>query len=151
MQFISDKEFKEAEKIVQEELEDAWEFNVGDLYMLKSDLETNPEHANIYAVSLIQKELLEKDFPHLKKEKMFHLWTEGELRTYIEKKTGNSVDLDYFANNIKYSNDGYKIRRFNIENEKTKCYPNLGHSAIHAYWQVTQKVARMGGANNGKW
>ena len=66
------------------------------------------------------------------------LLTEGDLREFIEDKTGDKIEINY------HSNGEYTIDLFNQITNKYNRHYNLGNISIdllQAYWQVAVKIA----------
>ena len=62
------------------------------------------------------------------------LFTEGQLRKFIEDKTAmGTVNVDYF--------EGYRIK-INISINQSKYYKDLGNDLLQAYWNVAVEIAK---------
>jgi hypothetical protein len=71
------------------------------------------------------------------------LFTEGQLRKFIEDKAKNTIKLIHYH---PYDNDiakeGYEIDLLDIKNVSvTDIYTNLGTDLLQAYWKVACKIA----------
>ena len=68
------------------------------------------------------------------------LFTEGQLRKFIEDKTAmGTVNVDYF--------EGYRIK-INISINQSKYYKDLGNDLLQAYWNVAVEIAKESLKNN---
>ena len=62
------------------------------------------------------------------------LFTEGQLRKFIEDKTAmGTVNVDYF--------EGYRIK-INSSINQSKYYKDLGNDLLQAYWNVAVEIAK---------
>lgn len=71
-------------------------------------------------------------------KKYFPLLTEGQLRKFIEDKTGKILFIDFKRIDGKLN---YSIYLFQ-DNDRYKNYDNLGDNLLQAYWKIALKVAK---------
>lgn len=143
MEYISAKEFLKQPVEVQKVFIDWWAPSEGDLiyYTLAEDLFMN-ETDNSICISTIN----EEGYLYLKsicKEDCIPLLTEGQLRKFIEDKTGGKVILTYnLLNNILIK----VIKENDIHNNnlETICrYPiDSKSNVLNAYWKVACEIAK---------
>lgn len=127
MEFISSEDFLKQDEKVQVVLLNWWKPSSGDLFQYRklfnvvdycSGTTIQPFY-NSYAVF---------------KKDCIPLFTEGQLRKFIEDKTAmGTVNVDYF--------EGYRIK-INISINQSKYYKDLGNDLLHAYWKVAIEVAK---------
>jgi hypothetical protein len=118
MNFISAEEFLKQSEKVQKILMDWWTPSWSDLV-----LDENQEYR-----------LADSKYGVIEKEKCIPLFTEGQLRKFIEEKLNSKLNLidsaGFYNVQIGFENDRYY---------DTKC-----KDALEAYWQVTIKIAEEG-------
>ena len=127
MEFISAEDFLKQDEKVQVVFLNWWEPSSGDLFQYRklfnvvdycSGTTIQPFY-NSYAVF---------------KKDCIPLFTEGQLRKFIEDKTAMStVNVDYF--------EGYRIK-INISINQSKYYKDLGNDLLQAYWNVAVEIAK---------
>lgn len=127
MEFISSEDFLKQDEKVQVVFLNWWKPSSGDLFQYRklfnvvdycSGTTIQPFY-NSYAVF---------------KKDCIPLFTEGQLRKFIEDKTAmGTVNVDYF--------EGYRIK-INISINQSKYYKDLGNDLLHAYWKVAIEVAK---------
>lgn len=127
MEFISAEDFLKQDEKVQVVFLNWWEPSSGDLFQYRklfnvvdycSGTTIQPFY-NSYAV-------FKKDY--------IPLFTEGQLRKFIEDKTAmGTVNVDYF--------EGYRIK-INISINQSKYYKDLGNDLLQAYWNVAVEIAK---------
>ena len=127
MEFISSEDFLKQDEKVQVVFLNWWEPSSGDLFQYRklfnvvdycSGTTIQPFY-NSYAVF---------------KKDCIPLFTEGQLRKFIEDKTAmGTVNVDYF--------EGYRIK-INISINQSKYYKDLGNDLLQAYWNVAVEIAK---------
>ena len=127
MEFILAEDFLKQDEKVQVVFLNWWKPSSGDLFQYRklfnvvdycSGTTIQPFY-NSYAVF---------------KKDCIPLFTEGQLRKFIEDKTAmGTVNVDYF--------EGYRIK-INISINQSKYYKDLGNDLLHAYWKVAIEVAK---------
>ena len=139
MEYISAEEFLKQDKEVQKVFLDWWKPSFGDLFttrrvydeidviidITENDLwgMNNTFKGNIY--SSVDKSLMP-----------FPLFTEGQLRKFIEDKTCGISSIYFRCNNISiniYDNDSPTC---------IKRYERLGIDLLQAYWKVALEIAK---------
>jgi hypothetical protein len=127
MEYISAEEFLKQPKEIQKVFLDWWKPSVGDLISFKVCIDlNNPEDKEVvYAL----KEKTEKP----NKLKDIPLFTEGQLRKFIEDKTERRInEITY------YEGTGYDIALEYFDG----LYGDLGTDLLQAYWKVALVVAK---------
>lgn len=115
MEFISTEEFLKQPKGIQKVFIDWWKPSIGDLATNKhGDLSVLKESRDIEAVKIY------KGQPYA-----IPLFTEGQLREFIEDKTSRIINIEHFSR-------GYEI----ID------YDELGDDLLQAYWKVALEIAK---------
>ena len=127
MEFISAEDFLKQDEKVQVVFLNWWKPSSGDLFQYRklfnvvdycSGTTIQPFY-NSYAVF---------------KKDCIPLFTEGQLRKFIEDKTAmGTVNVDYF--------EGYRIK-INISINQSKHYKDLGNDLLQAYWNVAVEIAK---------
>ena len=117
LKYITKEIFELAPEKVQEVFKDYFD---GDLILVGT-------YYNAMGYEIYYKEKLD-EFPAL---------TEGDLRKFIEDKTGYKVELSY------YDESGYDLSLTNgMTNYCT--YVDLGGNLLQAYWKVACEIAEEG-------
>ena len=127
MEFILAEDFLKQDEKVQVVFLNWWKPSSGDLFQYRklfnvvdycSGTTIQPFY-NSYAVF---------------KKDCIPLFTEGQLRKFIEDKTAmGTVNVDYF--------EGYRIK-INISINQSKYYKDLGNDLLQAYWNVAVEIAK---------
>jgi len=132
MEFITVEQFEEQSKEVQKVFLDWWKPNKYDLY-------TN-DGFHTYLVGIEEKELICPNTNSIvwhEKKKCIPLFTEGQLRKFIEDKTGYKVDCCFY--------DGkYDINICEDDGLYIKKHEDIDSDALQAYWKVACIVAKEG-------
>lgn len=116
MEFITVEQFQEQPKEVQEVFLDWWQPSIGDLF--SSDI--------LIGMGVITSRKFDKDG-------YIPLFTEGQLRKFIEDKKGKIVEVNLFCG-------GYSVV---TAYRKCEIY-DLGKDLLQAYWKVACQIAREG-------
>ena len=127
MEFILAEDFLKQDEKVQVVFLNWWKPSSGDLFQYRklfnvvdycSGTTIQPFY-NSYAVF---------------KKDCIPLFTEGQLRKFIEDKTAmGTVNVDYF--------EGYRIK-INSSINQSKYYEDLGNDLLQAYWNVAVEIAK---------
>lgn len=124
MEFIKLEQFMSQDDKVIEELKKWWKPKRYDLYIDNNDLSLvecmDYTKADIYYSARNNMSY---------KEDMIPLLTEGQLRKFIEYKTKNKIDIDY------YDSEGYTITG-------TKEWDTHERNLLKAYWKVAIQIAK---------
>jgi len=132
MNYISAEQFQEQPKKVQEVLLKWWKPSKGDVFAFLGD-DTSREIGVLGDLKEIQ--IATKG----KGEYRLPLLTEGQLREFIEDKTGNKVDVEHY--NI-YENKEDILFRFCIDRKEIKSHMFYNNkSLLQAYWKVACQIA----------
>lgn len=129
MEYISSEEFLKQPKEVHKVFIDWWKPSAGDLISFKVciDLNSAEDEEVIYALKD------EGDKPN--KLKDIPLFTEGQLRKFIEDKTKCHVD-------ISYTNDKYELNICKEYGRWIDKYSERDNNLLQAYWKVAIEVAK---------
>lgn len=133
MEFINPTEFKNQSKEVQEIFIKWWEPKPHDLIgKLNGDY-------------CLVDELIQPNKPknfknrYIENKKYFPLFTEGQLRKFIEEKTACKLQI-YYNGDIGYTiQNGYSDSFAKYEYDM---YENLGEDLLQAYWKVACEIAK---------
>lgn len=135
MEFITVEQFQEQSEEVQKVFLDWWQPNKGDIYC---NLYNNQQD-NVLVINNCQLEVF-KSFKDDIKLYGIPLMTEGQLRKFIEDKTGCKLDATFFLwdgytveISKKYEEEGYCISQ--------KAFEHLGEDLLQAYWKVACEIA----------
>ncbi|APM39432.1 hypothetical protein [Clostridium kluyveri] len=144
MDFISSEEFLKQSEKVQKVLKDWWKPEYGDLYIFDyqgfNEINlaikvTDQPSKNCYILPL------GNDYAWEDKELCMPLFTEGQLRKFIEEKTDTKVQI-YYDGDYGYTLDiGYKD---SFKEEHWGMYEKLGNDLLQAYWKVAVIIAKEG-------
>ena len=144
MEFISAEEFSKQPVEVQKFFIDWWKPSFMDLLF----------HKNSNYTYLLNEDFIK--YGSINKQELINiglipLFTEGQLRKFIEDNTGYKVRLEPYQNSI-----GVKGIQINLvrgtclsigvskpyyEEHVYKCFEGLNTNAIKAYWEVAVKIA----------
>lgn len=131
MEFITAEQFLKQDKKVQEVFIDWWKPSMGDLYAWGySDERENDLHKLQACTSELVIELT-NDNKGVNEGDRIPLLTEGQLRKFIESKTGAKyIELEH------YLKTGYDIYVGNM------LFEDLGNDLLQAYWKVAVQIAK---------
>lgn len=133
MEYIKAEQFLSQTKDVQEIFLKWWNPSIGDLYTYTT--ENNQDYSELSCVTSINvARLTERN-----KGKRIPLFTEGQLRKFIEEKTGFPIAK------IELVNGQYDIytRYKAIDNySDIRLFSELGRSVLQAYWKVACMIAK---------
>jgi len=134
MEFISAAEFLEQPKEVQEVFMEWWKPSIGDLYCNLY----NGQQDNILVVNNVQLEFFKTFSNDIKKYGVL-LFTEGQLRKFIEDKTACKLQI-YYNGDIGYTIQiGYSDSFAKYEYDM---HEDLGEDLLQAYWKVACEIAK---------
>ena len=139
MEFITVEQFKEQPKEVQEVFLDWYNFDKYDLFYLKWE---GAEKKWGATEEIVSGATLNRHLKHLKRANSniintIPLFTEGQLRKFIEDKTGyKNIDIT-----ISPLEKGYYIELSDEEYHIQKSYHLLGEDLFQAYWKVACMIA----------
>ena len=138
MEFIEPEEFLKQDKEVQKVFIDWWKPKFGDLYSCDN-------HRILKVIDEDIESELKEDKDFLKhtiycfnslKDKIIPLFTEGQLRQFIEDKTNMNINLDYICPEC-----GYSIV-LTCYDRNSKPFIDLGNNSLQAYWKVACEIAK---------
>lgn len=133
MEFISAKEFSNQPKEVQEVLMEWWKPQQYDLYLCDNKtLEITLRSDDDLILPIRSNSVWDE------KARCIPLFTEGQLRKFIENKTRKILFIDFEKIDGKLN---YSIYLFQ-DNDRYENYDNLGYDLIQAYWQVACEIAK---------
>lgn len=134
MEFITVEQFQKQPKEVQKVFLDWWQPQEFDIYAYKEDLK--PRRVTEMDIE----DVYNNEVYNVKSGFAIPLFTEGQLREFIEDKTGCKLDVTFFLwegytveISKKYEEEGYCVSQ--------KAFENLGEDLLQAYWKVTCEVA----------
>ena len=135
MEFISAEEFLKQPIEVQKVFLDWWKEEKGDLFVLRKEYEKIKHSAEIRCCNY-----------DLAKMYGIPLFTEGQLRQFIEDKTGCKVA--YNIGELGYQLVLYKFQKSKNENEENICdlyetyelFPET--DLLKSYWKVALEIAK---------
>lgn len=130
MEFISVEQFKEQPKEVQEVFLDWWKPQSADLFKYK---------LLFNVVDCLCGEAISpfnENYVVFKKD-CIPLFTEGQLRKFIEGKTGNKVDCNFYCGR-------YDINICKDNGVIIKTYEDIDEDLLQAYWKVACMIAKEG-------
>lgn len=137
MEFITVEQFKEQPKEVQEVFLDWYNFDKYDLFYLKWE---GAEKKWGATEEIVSGATLNRHLKHLKRANSniintIPLFTEGQLRKFIEDKTGGKVDASFNGETYTvYSNEDFGLI--------IKMYEDIDDDLLQAYWKVACMVAK---------
>lgn len=124
-------------KEVQEVFLKWWNPSVGDLFMIEKTTSFEGDKHNFIECFLTGFEVV--DLTEIERKRIIcPLFTEGQLRKFIEDKTGKILFIDFERIDGKLN---YSIYLFQ-DNDRYKNYDNLGDNLLQAYWKIALKVAK---------
>ena len=130
MEFITVEQFKEQPKEVQKVFLDWWKPSVGDIFIFNTDEYDNSD-SNIGVLGSIKQINITR---RSKGKYRIPLFTEGQLRKFIEDKTGGKVDASFNGETYTvYSNEDFGLI--------IKMYEDIDSDLLQAYWKVACMVA----------
>lgn len=131
MEFITVEQFKEQPKEVQKVFLDWWKPSVGDIFIFNTDEYDNSD-SNIGVLGSIKQINITR---RSKGKYRIPLFTEGQLRKFIEDKTGGKVDASFNGETYTvYSNEDFGLI--------IKMYEDIDSDLLQAYWKVACMVAK---------
>lgn len=139
MEFITVEQFKEQPVEVQEVFLDWYNFDKYDLFYLKWE---GAEKKWGATEEIVSGATLNRHLKHLKRANSniintIPLFTEGQLRKFIEDKTGGKVDASFNGETYTvYSNEDFGLI--------IKMYEDIDSDLLQAYWKVACMVAKEG-------
>ena len=127
MKFISAEEFLKQDKEVQKVFLDWFENEACsyDIVVFKNDL----QYVTFYGDIEYQESFNYED-------SYIPLLTEGQVREFIEDKTGQIVNLDYICKEC-----GYAVV-LTKGGKSSKPFIDLGEEVLQAYWKVAIEIAK---------
>lgn len=142
MEFITVEQFKEQPVEVQKVFLDWWKPSVGDIYSFIDLEEYSNDTCLIQCLSSSIQIIVASNCKH--EGNRIPLFTEGQLRKFIEDKSNGIVKLiQWHIEDSQISKRGYAIDilRKN-EYHVTYHYKDLGEDLLKAYWKVACMVTK---------
>lgn len=131
MEFITVEQFKEQPVEVQKMFLDWWKPRIGDIFIFNTDEYDNSD-SNIGVLGSIKQINITR---RSKGKYRIPLFTEGQLRKFIEDKTGGKVDASFNGETYTvYSNEDFGLI--------IKMYEDIDDDLLQAYWKVACMVAK---------
>lgn len=139
MEFITVEQFKEQSKEVQKVFLDWYNFDKYDLFYLKWE---GAEKKWGATEEIVSGATLNRHLKHLKRANSniintIPLFTEGQLRKFIEDKTGHKVDCCFYC-------EKYDINTCEDDGLYIKKYEDIDDDLLQAYWKVACMIAKEG-------
>ena len=137
MEYIKAEQFLSHTKEVQEGLLNWWNPSIGDLYTYA--IENEQDYSELNCVTSIN---VVKMTSRNKGERI-PLFTEGQLRKFIEEKTGGIVKvIQWHIEESDLYKKGYSIDILARDKYSvTYSYGNLGKDLLKAYWKIACSLA----------
>lgn len=133
MEFITVEQFKEQPVEVQKMFLDWWKPRIGDIFIFNTDEYDNSD-SNIGVLGSIKQINITR---RSKGKYRIPLFTEGQLRKFIEDKTGGKVDASFNGETYTvYSNEDFGLI--------IKMYEDIDSDLLQAYWKVACMIAKEG-------
>lgn len=129
MEYISAEEFLKQPKEVREVFLDWWKPSVGDLIVYKNIFKCVDEVQGSTIKAL-------RDNSYILKSECIHLFTEGQLRHFIEDKTTDKLITHY-----RYGERKILLYDESID-EYSKIFNNTAENLLQAYWKVALEIAK---------
>lgn len=131
MEFITVEQFKEQPVEVQKMFLDWWKPRIGDIFIFNTDEYDNSD-SNIGVLGSIKQINITR---RSKGKYRIPLFTEGQLRKFIEDKTGGKVDASFGGKTYTvYSNEDFGLI--------FKMYEDIDSDLLQAYWKVACMIAK---------
>lgn len=164
MNYISAAEFLKQPEKVRKSLIEWWQPKFGDLatfegidyhysnYTREDDYcfvtryskeDEKDSYEDIYGID-IQNMFNVREVYHSFKSKfdVIPLFTEGQLRNFIEEKTGCKVEVVYVSKDLVENEQSYyRIDRSCFKDGKVNCWKAETDDLLQAYWQVACKIS----------
>ncbi|MDU2683515.1 MAG: hypothetical protein E7C50_16765 [Clostridium sp.] len=134
MEFITVEQFKEQPVEVQKVFLDWWKCEVFDIYAWAWNIDENN-----WCIESCYNQIQADTINKFKKgiTTTIPLFTEGQLRKFIEDKTGGKVDASFNGETYTvYSNEDFGLI--------IKMYEDIDDDLLQAYWKVACMVAKEG-------
>lgn len=135
MEFITVEQFKEQSKEIQKIFLDWWECDYGDLYYY------NEDPLEYKDVEIIDNNLecdLNGDFEYFKSIGPIPLFTEGQLRKFIEDKSNTKIETSLTV----YKQ--YALWLVKVKGEDYETFDTKEEDLLQAYWKVACMVVKEG-------
>lgn len=139
MEFITVEQFKEQPKEVQKVFLDWWKPSVGDIFIFNTDEYDNSD-SNIGVLGSIKQINITR---RSKGKYIIPLFTEGQLRKFIEDKIGGRLDVecsDILDNYQVYDITVFGVNGLGFEGISFERYVNAD-DLLEAYWKVACMIA----------
>ncbi|MDU1279192.1 MAG: hypothetical protein E6960_12010 [Clostridium sp.] len=132
MEFITVEQFKEQSIEVQKVFLDWWKCDYGDLYYYN---EYPLEYKDFEIIDSDLECDIEGDFDYFKSIGVIPIFTEGQLRKFIEDNTRYKIESNLYRN-------GYDIYLCEDDGCYIKAYESVDKDLLQAYWKVACMVAK---------
>lgn len=125
MEYISAEEFIKQSTEVQKVLRDWWKPQMHDLFFRNFGYNPNHYLNGIYEGCIQDKEVLHNA---VNDKSFLPLFTEGQLRQFIDDKTGGIIGIKYLSDNVWWiiADETYRTETDNL---------------LYAYWELSCKLA----------
>ena len=132
MEFITVEQFKEQPVEVQKVFLDWWKCEVFDIYAWAWNIDENN-----WCIESCYNQIQADTINKFKKgiTTTIPLFTEGQLRKFIEDKTGHKVDCCFYG-------EKYDINTCEDDGLYIKKYEDIDDDLLKAYWKVACMIAK---------
>lgn len=143
MEFITVEQFQEQPLEVQKVFIDWWQPNIGDIFdWIKPKGEVNNDLRKMECCNSENIVEITKCFKGIEEGNRIPLFTEGQLRKFIEDKTScRNIELTINAESEEYDLFCFKEVWSWCEDRE---YNELGTNVLQAYWKVACMIAKEG-------
>ena len=132
MEFITVEQFQEQPIEVQKVFLDWWKCDYGDLYYYNED---PLEYKDFEIIDNSLECDIEGDFDYFKSIGVIPIFTEGQLRKFIEDNTRYKIESNLYRN-------GYDIYLCEDDGCYIKAYESVDKDLLQAYWKVACIIAK---------
>lgn len=145
MEFITVEQFQEQPKEIQEVFLNWWKCDYGDLYYYN---EYPLEYKDFEIIDSDLERDIEGDFDYFKSIGVIPIFTEGQLRKFIEEKAECSLDVivgGFSKEYIYYDLRGYEVKKIDDMKEFGEIvfdYYIGAKDLLQAYWKVACMIAK---------
>lgn len=132
MEFITVEQFQEQPKEVQKVFLDWWKCDYGDLYYYNENLLKYKDF------KIIDNDLeceVYGDFDYFKKTGVIPIFTEGQLRKFIEDKTKTKIETSLTVYNQ------YALWLVKVKGQDYETFDTREEDLLQAYWKVACEIA----------
>lgn len=133
MEFITVEQFQEQPKEIQEVFLNWWKCDYGDLYYYN---EYPLEYKDFEIIDSDLECDIEGDFDYFKSIGVIPIFTEGQLRKFIEDKTNTKIETSLTV----YKQ--YALWLVKVKGEDYRTFDTREEDLLQAYWKVACMIAK---------